>query len=265
MKRTLIQRYASGIVKGLFEQADSIRDLEHKALKGQLCELFTTNVLNRYLTSQFGVGSGIIVNQRGDQSDQTDVIIYDNRILPPFIREERLAVFPIEAVVATIEVKSAVKKQEILEADKSAGKLHDVAGASGSFYCASEIPEAPNCSFFGFYDGGVKQLMDQEVGKKWVDKEVRNLKSICVMRNFTWVKLAAQGWRLHLADDFAEETKTYIGVLLDNIRSLAERNYSLLWGKHRDWVSLYTRDNEGVKRRFELREDNGEKCDTSGQ
>jgi hypothetical protein len=266
MTRTLIQQYATGIVKGLFEQADSIKGLEHKLLKGHLREVFVANVLNRYLTSQFGVGSGIVVNQNGGQSNETDIIIYDNRVLPPFIREERLGVFPIEAVVATIEVKSIVSTAEILAANEAAKKLHEVvASASGSFYSANEIPTPPNCSFFGFCDGGVKELKGEEAGRKWLIEKVSHLKSICVMRNFAWVKLAQAGWRLHITDEFDEDTKTYIGVLLDNIRTLGEKNYSLLSGKHRDWVSLYTRDNEGVKRIFESRNDDSKECGTSGQ
>ena len=48
MKRTLIQQYATGIVKGLMEQVNSIVDLEHGPTKGHLRELFVANILNKF-------------------------------------------------------------------------------------------------------------------------------------------------------------------------------------------------------------------------
>lgn len=266
MKRTLIQQYVTGIVKGLMEQATSVRDMQHQPTKGVFRELFVTNVLVRYLVDQFGVGSGIIINQRGDPSNQTDIVVYDNRVLLPFIREERLGVFPIESVVATVEVKSNASKAEIIKAEKAAARLCEIGGASGTWYRDKRLPEPPNCSFFGFFGHGPKELRNEESGRKWLDANIKHLKSICVMRQFAWVKLRDLGWMLHRKDRCAEETKTYFGVLLDNIRTLGEYNYRLLlgelgeqdypsWlGQHRDWISIYTRDNEGVKREFDKRD-----------
>jgi len=71
MERTLIQQYATGIVNGLIEQVKAVGPLDHGPTKGRLRELFVTQVLSRFLTSQFGVGSGVITNQRGDQSKET--------------------------------------------------------------------------------------------------------------------------------------------------------------------------------------------------
>lgn len=276
MKRTLIQQYVTGIVKGLMQQATSIREMKHRPTKGVFRELFVTNVLARYLVDQFGVGSGIIINQRGVPSDQTDIVVYDNRVLLPFIREERLGVFPIESVVATIEVKSNASQAEIVKADKAAERLHEIGGASGSWYHDKLLPEPPNCSFFGFFGNGPKALRDEKNGRKWLEANIKHLKSICVMQKFTWVKLREEGWMFHRKDSFAEETKTYFGVLLDNIRTLGEYNYRLLLGElgaqdydswllqHRDWISIYTRDNEGGKRVFDTL-DRIRSEETSGQ
>ena len=74
--RSLIKIHSSAIVKGLIEQANSISKIDHNLLKGELREIFVSNILRNFLTSQFDIGSGVIVNQRGDQSGQIDIIIY---------------------------------------------------------------------------------------------------------------------------------------------------------------------------------------------
>jgi len=55
-------------------------------------------------------------------------------------------------------------------------------------------------------------------------------------------------WNPAFADDYGEETKRFVAVLLDNVRTLAERRYHLMAGKHRDWIGVYTRENSTAKR-----------------
>jgi len=83
----LISNHSSAIINGLLKRVESIKKLEHKLTKGELRELFVSNVLKMFLTNQFDVGSGFVINQAGIQSNQIDIIIYDNRILPPFIND----------------------------------------------------------------------------------------------------------------------------------------------------------------------------------
>jgi len=123
MARTIIQKHTSTIMKVMIEKAKGITDLEHKGIKGRLRELFVTEVLNSFLTTQFGIGTGTVINREGVQSNETDVIIYDKRILPPFIQEQDLGAYPAESVIATIEVKSWLDTTKLLEAEKSAKKL----------------------------------------------------------------------------------------------------------------------------------------------
>lgn len=125
MKRTLIQQHSSAIIRGLSEKINALTDLDHKLTKGELRELFVSNILHSFLTNQFDVGSGIIINQAGLQSNQTDIIIYDNRILPPFIKEQHIGVYPAESVIATIEVKSYLTNSELLKAEKAAQRLNN--------------------------------------------------------------------------------------------------------------------------------------------
>jgi hypothetical protein len=67
-KRTLIQIHTSAIMKGLYQRVMALKTVNHKPTKGVLRELFVTEVLELFLTEQFGIGTGIVLNQAGMQS-----------------------------------------------------------------------------------------------------------------------------------------------------------------------------------------------------
>ena len=125
IKRTAIQEHSSGIIRVLIENISSLRNLDQNSVKGQLREHFVTDVIEYFLTDQFGMGSGVIVNQRGIQSKQIDTIIYDTRILPPLIKKKDIGVFPAEHVLAVIETRSWLSKSVIREYNDSAKKLFE--------------------------------------------------------------------------------------------------------------------------------------------
>lgn len=104
----LIKAYSSAIIEGMAIKIAASSPLKHRLTKGELRELFKVDVLNAFLTSQFSIGTGVIINQKEEQSSQTDIIIYDNRILPPFIQEQHIGVYPAESVVGTIEIKRSM-------------------------------------------------------------------------------------------------------------------------------------------------------------
>lgn len=117
MNRTPIQEHTTEIIKSFIGESNSLRNLDQNTVRGQLRELFTSSILSKFPTGQFGIGTGIIMNQNGDQSRQTDIIVYDRRILPPFIHEQ-IGVYPAECVLAAIEVRSWISKGVIKEFSK---------------------------------------------------------------------------------------------------------------------------------------------------
>ena len=57
---------------------------------------------------------------------------------------------------------------------------------------------------------------------------------------------------LKMVDQYNEETKAFVAVLLDNIRTYSQRRYFALQN-HADWLSIYTRDQGGIREEFERR------------
>jgi len=219
--------------------------MEHKLTKGELRELFATNIFRSFLTSQLDIGSGIIINQAGIQSKQTDIIVYDNRILPPFIKEYQIGVYPAECVLATIEVKSYLRKTELMQAEEAAHHLkHTVYNQKYSIY-RDFSKFIPLCAIIGFYGNGCKQLLDSENGKLWLKNNVKNMFAICLSGKFSWMNVGTKGWSKRCSDKVThEETKRFIAVLLDNIRTYSLKRIKLIGDEHKDWLTVYIRDHE---------------------
>jgi hypothetical protein len=66
------------------------------------------------------VGQGEIVSASGGTSKQIDVVIADSRILPAMLIDQVSGIFPIEAALMTVEVKSELTARELCVADASA-------------------------------------------------------------------------------------------------------------------------------------------------
>lgn len=247
MARTPIQQHSTAMVKAFLARAYAIKGLDHTVTKGQLRELFVIHILKSFLTSQFGVGSGIITNHEGKQSRQTDIIIYDNRILPPFIQEQNIGIYPIESVIATVEVKSWLRKSELLEAEKAAKKLRmEVFKTSLLARCSPShmfCKTIPICAVFGLYGRGPKDLIPRTSGKIWLKKNVKHLQAICLANKYSWLNIGQKGWGLCMVDrETNEEMKRFIAVTLDNVRTSAELRFRLVSDeKHKDWLSAYLR------------------------
>ena len=54
--------------------------------------------------------------------------------------------------------------------------------------------------------------------------------------------MQSTGWTGHYADQTNDETKRFIAVLLDNIRTHSERRLNILSKSHNDWLGIYIRD-----------------------
>jgi hypothetical protein len=100
--------------------AKALKSINHSGLKGQLRELVVRELLNPVLPPGYVVGQGEIVSAYGGTSNQIDVVIADRRILPAMLIDQVSGIFPIEAALMTVEVKSELTAHELRVADASA-------------------------------------------------------------------------------------------------------------------------------------------------
>lgn len=86
--------------------------ISHKGEKGAFREYFMAELIRPCIPSHFGVGSGIVVDAYERQSKQSDIIIYDRRKMPPIMLRGDRGIFPIDCVLAVIEVKSILEARD---------------------------------------------------------------------------------------------------------------------------------------------------------
>jgi hypothetical protein len=75
-------------VDDLLNLYEATGDVAHRGEKGMFRELGLRKLLLYVLPPHFGVGTGLVVDAWGRQSRQTDLVIFDKRLLPPFLLEE---------------------------------------------------------------------------------------------------------------------------------------------------------------------------------
>ena len=215
-------------------------------------ELFVSKILLKFLTSQFSIGTGVIINQNREQSKQIDIIIYDNRILPPFIEEQKVGVYPAECVLAVIEVRSWISKETIRNYAEAARKLHEeIYNPSYSSLYRDFANMKPFYGLVGFYDKGLFKDMNKENILEWMNNNAKPMFRVCLVNKFSWLNLPPKG-SLKMVDKYNEETKAFVAVLLDNIRTISQIRY--LVTRHYDWLGIYTRDQGGIQEALERRE-----------
>ena len=252
--RSSIKAHTTAILQGIIAQASSLGPITNPTLKGELRELLIADLFSRFLVPTFGIGTGQIINQKEELSNQIDIIIYDKRILPPFVQNQNIGIYPAEAVVAVIEVKSQLYKKDIIEtSEKNNNLLNKIYSDKASIYADLHIFK-PLTSIVGFFDELNFQYENTSENRKiiqeWINENAPYLWSVCLMGKFSWLEVMRPEGVVHLRQDHLENTKAYLAILLDNIRSLTQKRYiQFLQLTHHDWFSIYLRD-QNIERLF---------------
>lgn len=113
---SIINRWSESIsklVEASFKVSSSIA--KHSLILGDAREKFIRDILKNFLPANIVIGTGQIVDQDDNLSNQIDIIIYRNDF--PVLRTLGTAdIYLLEGVIATIEVKSTLNKKTLFEA-----------------------------------------------------------------------------------------------------------------------------------------------------
>jgi hypothetical protein len=123
-QQPFIQGFFDRKIDDLLKLYDTTGDISHSGEKGSFRELLLRGVLASILPPHFGLGSGIVVDKWGRQSRQTDIVIFDKRVIPPVVFQEGHGLYPFDAVYRTIEVKSVLRRNHLEEAETAARLLN---------------------------------------------------------------------------------------------------------------------------------------------
>jgi len=79
------------------------------------------------LPPHIAIGKGKIVDQVGNQSAEIDVVIYDRSVLPALLYDDAgLGIFPVEACLYAIQVKSTSSRENLLDVVSKGKSLADL-------------------------------------------------------------------------------------------------------------------------------------------
>jgi hypothetical protein len=261
VNRKLITKAATLMVRDLVERAENLRLLRKNGRlhQGELKELFVSAVLKRFLPNQLSVGTGMVVNANGAVSFQTDIVVYDNRILPPFIGEQHLGIYPVESVIGTIEVKTTLTNRRLDRAKEATERLNDVFQEEIRYletkygkrptddWLSDLVP--PICGIFSFDAAGMDWLFDAQEGVTRLATCPTNLFTICVPGKCCWANVGGKGWTPGTGQRDSEsrdynyaEAARFIALFVDNARTKAEQRFRVLVSRHVDLVTMYIRD-----------------------
>lgn len=103
-------------------------DLEHPGLTGTVREILVRELIRPLLPPHIAVGNGKIVDHRGNASGEVDIVIYDRSVLPPLLYGQggTLGVFPVEACLYAIQVKSTSSLANVRDVIRHGRSLADL-------------------------------------------------------------------------------------------------------------------------------------------
>ena len=129
--------YHQSLTDELQAVKDRVRNLiNHWATDGAFKEAALRNVLRRHLPETMQVGTGFIVNKRGECSTQIDLLIID-RNHPTLFKDGDLFIVSPSAVRAVIEVKTTLSGPQAFR--EALGKLADCKLLCQDWFGASRI------------------------------------------------------------------------------------------------------------------------------
>ena len=111
-----VEQYWSGVAQRLQVEVDIFnRLIGHNGEMGRANELALAELLKSLLPTSVGIGTGVVIDSSGSRSAQSDLIVYDRNLQPQLLAQSTQLLFPIETVLAVIEVKTTVDERAVLD------------------------------------------------------------------------------------------------------------------------------------------------------
>ncbi len=107
--------------------------IKHCGELGRLHENIIKDLLKQVTPGKCSIGTGFIINSFGEISPQCDIVVYDDFFNKPLIPDMSAKLFPIESVYAFIEVKTTLRRQNLISTLENIKKIRKMA-TKGRFY-----------------------------------------------------------------------------------------------------------------------------------
>jgi len=214
-------------------------NIEHDVEMGGFREFFINSLIRPLIPYHFGIASGIIIDAYGHQSGQCDLIIFDKRLMPPIWEAEGRGIYPIDSVLAVIEVKSTLATKDFNAICSNAKKLSPNTTANPNGMRIARPGQLdddrtiyPLVCIFAY----TSEADFKDEWKRLVDKvdEVNAIyiKGITIMNKGVWAKIGGQ-IKKRESNDVKQNVIDFLILTLNQLETMANSR-----GKFRleDWI-----------------------------
>lgn len=218
--------------------ARAIKSVTHNGLKGALREIVVRDLLEPLLPSEYVVGSGQIISAWGQTSGQTDIVICDRRVIPPVLFDRTQGFFPVEAVIATVEVKSKLDSQELQMAHDAAVKiapfLHAPPIGQKTHNPAHQIEHVLSqvLAFDTDLQPGGKTELERYAERYGADEPA--LRAICIVGRGFWVRANGE-WHDYKCNCPEGEVVGFVAALVNACQRVARTRLQPDMRDYLDW------------------------------
>lgn len=154
---SILEQYWRGVLQRLRADVDVLSNLiVHPGEKGRANEVAMAQILEAFLPARWEVGTGLLIDSRGNYSKQMDIVVHERSDQPAAFAQTTQMLFPVESVVACIEIKTTVtttdlkkdlpnKQQSVLSLEPIDGHTHPLFAILG--YNSGASPSAVITAF----------------------------------------------------------------------------------------------------------------------
>ena len=114
----LLRRWLDDAERQLTAQAERAGIFKHPSITGDVREAIVRDALRHLLPPAVEIGKGKVIGSDCEPSQQIDIVIFDGRF--PILRQGDDALYPVEGVIATVQVKSLLTRKEMANALENA-------------------------------------------------------------------------------------------------------------------------------------------------
>lgn len=213
--------------------ARGVEDLDHQGLKGIAREIFVARMMMPVMPPEVRNGSGQLVSHDGKNSSQIDVVLYAPHILPAALFDTSTGLFPVEATLYTIEVKSRLTAANLKEAIANARSIRVlptihtehwyVKEGSGNLFNITTGSAYPVNMLFAFDTDLAIDGMDEITRYRNYDENANGepaIQAICVVGRGYWYFEKNGSWKHMPATPQLDEVMTFLAGTTNTIPQL---------------------------------------------
>ena len=126
MSNKYFQKVIKTKIEKMLKDSKEASMLDHPGLKGQYREYSLINLLKDFLPINYGIGKGCMQDFDGNQSPESDLLIWRKDLLPPLLYSDDNGIYPIDSCYYFFEIKSVATSTTIKDGIRKADKIRSM-------------------------------------------------------------------------------------------------------------------------------------------